>query len=109
MARVFSKKKQSGSVKLFLFVVAVIAALILIWYVASTLGNSQSRESERIAKEAIVRGAVQCYSLEGRYPPSIEYLEEYYGLSLDRDNFNFYYRPIGENMMPDIRVIPLVN
>jgi len=106
MARTFYKKKEHGSLKLFLFIIAAIAALILIWYTASTLGSSHTRESEKIAKEAIVRAAVQCYSIEGRYPESIEYLEKNYGLTLDRDKNNYFYHVIGENIVPDIQVFP---
>jgi hypothetical protein len=107
MARVFREKKQVGGVKSFFFIIAAIVALILIWYAASSLGDSHSAESEKIGREAIVRATVQCYSLEGRYPPSLEYLEENYGLTLDRKKYVYYYQSIGTNMMPDIRMFPL--
>jgi hypothetical protein len=108
MARVFREKKSVSGVKLFIYVIAAIAALILIWYAASSLGSSQGAESEKIAKEAIVRAAVQCYSLEGRYPPSLEYLEANYGLTLDRTKYVYYYQSIlGSNAMPDIQMFPL--
>ena len=107
MARFFYEKKEHGSLRLFLFIIAAIAALILIWYIASSLGSSHSEESEKIAKEAIVRAAVQCYSIEGRYPPDIEYLEQNYGLTLDRKKYIYFYHGIGENIMPDIKIFPL--
>jgi hypothetical protein len=107
MARVFREKKSIGGVKIFLFIIAAIAALILIWYAATSLGASNSAENEKINREAIVRATVQCYSLEGRYPPSLEYLEDNYGLTLDRKKYVYYYQSVGTNMMPDIRMFPL--
>jgi hypothetical protein len=107
MARVFREKKSMSGVKIFIFIVAAIAALILIWNVASSLASSNRAETEKINREAIIRATVQCYSLEGRYPPSLEYLEQNYGLTLDREKFIYYYQSIGTNMMPDIRMFPV--
>jgi hypothetical protein len=106
MARIFREKKSVGGVKIFLFIIVAIAVLILIWYAASSLGNSNDAENQKISKEAIVRATVQCYSLEGRYPQSLEYLEANYGLTLDRKKYVYYYQSIGTNMMPDIRLFP---
>jgi hypothetical protein len=58
-------------------------------------------------KEAIVRATAQCYSLEGRYPPDLDYLEQNYGLALDHDKYVYHYQTIGENMMPRIDLFPL--
>ncbi|MDR2486920.1 MAG: hypothetical protein LBD12_03055 [Clostridiales Family XIII bacterium] len=107
MARVFREKRKSGKRKMAAYIAFAICVLALVWHLASSLGASESRESERIAREALIRATVQCYALEGRYPPGIEYLEQHYGLALDRHRFVYHYRAIGENIMPDIRVFPL--
>lgn len=41
--------------------------------------------------DAIRRASVQCYSIEGRYPPSVEYLEDNYGIVIDRERYNVFY------------------
>jgi hypothetical protein len=107
MARVFREKKSKGALKLVLFIAAAAVCVVLVWNVASSLDRSQQEESIKIDKEAIVRATVQCYSLEGRYPPSLEYLEENYGLTLDRDQYVYNYETVGENMMPRIDLFPL--
>ena len=33
----------------------------------------------------MIKGAVQCYSVEGRYPESLSYMEKHYGLEYDKD------------------------
>jgi hypothetical protein len=107
MARVFSEKKSGGKVKMFFFIVAAIAILIAIWWAAGSLQSSHSEEQMKIAKEAIIRATVQCYSIEGRYPPGLDYLEENYGLTLDRDKYVYYYQAVAENIMPNIQLFDL--
>ncbi|MDR0519093.1 MAG: hypothetical protein LBG82_03460 [Clostridiales Family XIII bacterium] len=107
MARVFREKKSGGALKPVLFAAAAIACVALILNAVSQLGMEQQGESMEIAKEAIVRATVQCYSLEGRYPPSLGYLEDNYGLTLDRGKYVYHYEPFGENIMPRIGLFPL--
>ncbi|MDR0596372.1 MAG: hypothetical protein LBG50_02410 [Clostridiales Family XIII bacterium] len=107
MARVFREKKSYGGLKLLLFAAAACACVVLMWQVMSSLGQSQQDESMKLGKEAIIRATVQCYSIEGRYPESLGYLEENYGLALDRGKYVYHYQAIGENMMPSIELLPL--
>jgi hypothetical protein len=109
MARVFREKKSYWALKLLLFVAAAVAAVALVWNVASSLDRSSQIEGLKVDKEAIVRATVQCYSLEGRYPPDLDYLEINYGLTLDRDRYVYHYQTVGENMMPRIDLFPLQN
>jgi uncharacterized protein YpmS len=104
MARVFEKKKSFGMVKLFFFIIVVIALLISIWWVSGSLSASQNEEQLKIAEDAVRRATVQCYSLEGRYPPGLDYLVENYGLTLNKDKYIYHYSSVGTNMMPTIRV-----
>jgi hypothetical protein len=107
MARVFREKRSYWALKLLVFVAALAALVVLVWNVASSLDKSQQDESMKMDKEAVVRAAVQCYSLEGRYPPDLDYLEENYGLTLDRDKYVYHYLTVGENIMPRIDLLPL--
>lgn len=107
MARVFSEKKSNGRIKLFCFAILIIAIIIGIWYVAGSLQKSQSDEQIKIAQDAIIRATVQCYSLEGRYPTGIQYLTDNYGITLNEEDYVYYYQSIGVNIMPNIRVLPL--
>jgi hypothetical protein len=107
MARVFREKRSYGALKLAIFIVAAVAIVALVLSAVSALDDSRRDENVKIDKEAIVRATVQCYSLEGRYPPDIQYLEENYGLTLDRDKYAYNYQTIGENIMPRIDLLPL--
>lgn len=69
-------------------------------------GNTGQREEETLRK-AIARASVQCYAIEGRYPPSVDYLEENYGVSINRKKYNVFYNGFASNVMPEITVIPI--
>ena len=43
--------------------------------------------------------------MEGFYPPSLEYLEEHYGLTYDKERYRIDYQPVGSNLMPDMAVL----
>ena len=41
------------------------------------------------------------------YIGSVEYLEEHYGISIDRKAYNVFYSGWASNIMPDITIIPV--
>jgi hypothetical protein len=109
MVRVFREKRSYWSLKLVIFVAVCAAILALVVTGASSLEDSSRTEGVKVDREAFIRAAVQCYALEGRYPPDVDYLEENYGLTLDRDKYVYHYRPVGENMMPQIELFPVTD
>ena len=72
----------------------------------SASGSTSAQEAANL-RGAVLRGAVQCYALEGFYPEDISYLEERYNVSYDREKYVVSYEVIGSNLMPDVTVIPL--
>ena len=50
---------------------------------------------------------LSCYALEGAYPSSVQYLEDNYGLTYDKDKYAIGYVAIGSNIMPDMQIIEL--
>lgn len=63
--------------------------------------------AERInmAEETIRRAVVSCYALEGRYPPNIDYLRQYYGVQISETAYIVHYEIFAENIMPEITVL----
>ncbi|MDR3072225.1 MAG: hypothetical protein LBU41_01905 [Clostridiales Family XIII bacterium] len=105
--RVFKSKRTGGALKLLCFIVIIVVAIILVWFAVGTLQESNDEQQLKIAESAIARATIQCYALEGRYPPSLDYLTKNYGVTLNTKHFVYYYQSIGENLMPDIQVFPL--
>jgi hypothetical protein len=66
-------------------------------YDAAYLGN---------LKTAISDSLITCYSLEGRYPESLEYLADHYGLILNKEKYIFGYELVGSNLFQDFEVVP---
>ena len=83
------------------------ACLCLLLMGTRQIASRTSAEQLDVLTQAIQRASVQCYAIEGRYPPSVEYLEGHYGLSIDRDKYNVFYSGWASNIMPDITVIPV--
>lgn len=83
-------------------------SFLLIGYLllgVSKVNKGSNEESYLILKDAINRSAVQCYAIEGYFPPNIDYLEKNYGLVVDYDKYIVSYNVFASNIMPDIEVI----
>ena len=51
--------------------------------------------------------AVHCYSVEGAYPDSLDYLKKHYGITWDESKYKVTYEIIAKNIRPEVKVIPL--
>ena len=69
-----------------------------------SMSDRMDREGAETLRSAIARASVQCYAIEGRYPPSVQYLEENYGIKIDRSRYYVFYEGFASNIMPDITV-----
>lgn len=87
-------------------VIALCLPLLLLFF-SSLLGDRTSQESLRLLEESIHRAAVECYALEGYYPPTLDYLKKRYGVSVDNDRYFVDYRFVASNLVPDITVLPI--
>ncbi|MDO4302328.1 MAG: hypothetical protein Q4D94_00320 [Bacillota bacterium] len=81
--------------------------LLLILFILGLSSISEttvSRQQESL-ENALNRDIIHCYAVEGFYPPSLEYIEEHYGLVYDKDLFFVDYQPIGSNLRPDVTIL----
>lgn len=95
-------KKKSG------VLVLVLALLLLALLVALSFGHAGrdvSEEGAAAIREAVRRSALQCYVVEGVYPPDLQYLENYYGLEINTEDYVVVYDCFASNLPPTIRVI----
>ena len=82
------------------------AALLIFCLLAFQPVSARNAEEQRLrVEQAVRRAAVQCYALEGAYPPDVVYLKEHYGVRYDESRFFVHYRAEGANLPPDIMVI----
>lgn len=90
-----------------LWIVAAVLALGIL-AAALTVPNARQdiREEGRGAiREAVIRSAVQCYAVEGVYPPSLEHLERNYGLRVNHEDYVIFYNVFASNQLPDVQVL----
>ena len=80
-----------------------LAIVIILVLALSDVNRTSSEESLTIAENSIRRAVITCYAQEGRYPTSIEYLKENYGLYVS-DDYTVSYEIFASNIMPGITV-----
>ena len=100
------KKEKKGSFLPVVLMPLVVISLVLCFLSGvSNLTKGQSQEDKRRLEDVLRESAVACYAVEGFYPPNLAYLEEHYGVQIDKRHFVVHYTAIAENLMPDITVL----
>lgn len=91
--------------------IGLLIAILVIGYISIYIMSidkfwENGQEDTNVAIEnAIRKSALECYALEGGFPPSIDYLKENYGLIVNEDAYFYHYQVTASNMIPDIKVI----
>ncbi len=90
-------------------VTVLLLAAVLGWFLSalSNLSDGESAEGRQQLENAIRRAAVACYAAEGVYPPSLDYLEQHYGIQVDETRYMVSYDIFASNLMPEITVLDL--
>ena len=97
--------KEKRSLGPALLVPAALAVLLIFTSALSNLQDGHASEGRRQLEDAVRRSAVACYAAEGIYPPTLEYLEEHYGLQVNRERYTVMYEVFASNLMPDVTVL----
>lgn len=89
--------------------VAAVAAAIVVLLGVTQLYGLVSRDMDEQAaaalRQAVVDAAVQCYAVEGKYPESLDVLENEYGVQINHARFIVTYDVYASNQLPDITVL----
>jgi len=96
------KKVRSVKGLVSILILAVIVCLFM--YAVSGASQKANSSSVMTLKNAIRRAAVQCYAVEGFYPPDVSYLADHYGVIIDKNKFVVSYTAFAANNMPDIQM-----
>lgn len=91
-------------------VLSVLVFAAIIAAISIGLSGMQERggaQQTKLLKDALRKAAVSCYAVEGRYPPTLDYLTDNYGVVVNQDKFIVRYVAFAENIMPTIRVLEL--
>lgn len=107
MNRFQKRTNRSGNVKLLISVLIFCFVLFLFFGGLSSVTKTASKKELESLKQAVIQSSVQCYALEGFYPESLDYLEDHYGITYDKDKYIVSYEVTASNLMPSVMVIPL--
>ena len=97
--------KRGNKLGAALLLPAVLVVLLVFLSALNNLSDGQRSEGRQQLEDAVRRGAVACYAAEGIYPPNLEYLEEHYGIQVDRERYTVVYEVFASNLMPDVTVL----
>lgn len=102
----FGYGRQSNGAPKFLLSVCVFLFIFFLFIqgISSFSTGTKKRQQESL-ENALMRDITYCYSVEGKYPESLDYLKEHYGLTYNEDLFFVDYRVSGSNILPDVTII----
>ncbi len=102
----FETQKPSSTSKNFLISISCFALIVFLFTAGTSLVSDKTDAQEiQTLEQAVNRGIVHCYSMEGSYPESLQYLKDHYGLTYDDERFFVDYQTLGSNIMPDVTII----
>ncbi len=99
--------KSAYRLKLLLsFLGVLVFGVLILWLITGINSARTMTEETRLnnVRQSVVNGAVLCYSVEGVYPDSMEYLKENYGVRYDENKYLVHYRYISADIMPSVNV-----
>lgn len=106
MRKRFHKTNNTGQftsilVALILFFLSIVVFL----YGVGIISKNNALDEKKNLQETIQKDIIHCYALEGIYPPTLDYIEENYGLMYNKNKFIVDYRSDGSNIMPKVIII----
>ncbi len=105
MARFQYGKKKHTYRKFVLSAVIFLAIAGAFYQGVQSLSSGTKKRQRESLENALTRSITYCYTVEGAYPESLDYLKEHYGLMYDEDLFFVDYRVTGSNILPDVTII----
>ena len=100
----YRDRKESRILTLF----AVCLCLLALALAALAFAHSPQDLEEEAAsaiRDAVRKSALQCYVVEGFYPPDLAYLQDHYGLQVNTDDYYVVYDAFASNVPPTVSVV----
>ena len=99
------KEEIKDIIKNIVMIVIIFITIGVIYVLIVNLGSKAEKDKTEELKKSIMTASIECYAIEGMYPPSIEYLEDNYSIQINRDKYNVFYNGFASNMLPDITIV----
>lgn len=94
-------KKQ----KIPMFLIGFFMIVILMLFVIEYIGNATARQSKETIENTLEQIVTNAYADTGKYPQSLQTIEEEHSFTYDKDQFLIVYEVFADNIRPRIRII----
>ena len=102
----FETQKSSQTSRNFFISIGCFIFIVILFIAGTSIVSDKTDNQEiQTLEQAVNRGIVHCYSIEGSYPESLDYLKDNYGLTYDDEKFFIDYQVLGSNIIPDVTII----
>ncbi len=101
------KRINLSFVSVLITILVIAVAAVIVFAAIDDYTSSYDEKKVEEIRETLLGYVAECYALEGRYPADLQYLEDNYGLVLDRDKYVYHYSIFASNFLPDVKVIPI--
>lgn len=88
-------------------IISVMLILVTVWlafFLTQRSSQMITQQQADLLSEAINRAVVSCYATEGRYPESLDYIVENYGIIIDESKYVVVYDIFASNVKPSVRI-----
>ena len=101
----YSDKTENKGKRFLWPLLAVLVLAVLLLAVFRHPKSDLEDSGAAAIREAVRRSALQCYAVEGVYPPNLRYLEENYGLQVNTEDYYISYEAFASNLPPTVKVV----
>lgn len=102
----FQYEKKSRIYRKSILSLCLFLLIVLLFYQGlNALSAGSVKRQTTSLENALNRSITYCYSVEGSYPESLDYLKEHYGVIYDQERFFVDYKVTGANILPDVTII----
>lgn len=98
------KQKQNSAVSVLVPVVSFAFIFSIMLYGIIAVSDTGSRAGANAIRTAVNRYILHTYASEGQYPPSLEYIQDKYGLTYDSNKYIIDYQISDTSVMPVVTV-----
>lgn len=100
----YKTKKGIPAPGIILTIVIFVVVAGILYGQIKNMSKEVGQSDVDMLKDALENAVVTCYAIEGRYPESLEYIEEHYGVKIDGEKYFVDYNKNLINMKPQISV-----
>ena len=104
-----NSKKLDLNLGILIAIVMLLGVIIWSVYGINNAEKIQYQQQKQEVENSIKKTVTLCYSIEGFYPPNIDYLVDNYGLIVYNDKYIVHYEVFASNIAPEIEVFDIEN